>query len=134
MVPSIHLRSLLSLPRKGNYSINHPHLGPPSKGDIVIMQPIHNTKEWKDAKVTKTLGHNTFEAFDGSKLLRRKRQFLRERKSRVLIRSTRPTSSNPPLNPGIRPMTSASHPTPFEPLTGTKPSEQNSNPNPETEI
>ncbi|GFO38992.1 hypothetical protein PoB_006549700 [Plakobranchus ocellatus] len=115
-------------------NINRPHLGPPSKGDIVRMQPIHNIKEWKDAKVTKTLGHNTFEAFDGSKFFRRNRQFLRKRESRAPIRSTRPTSSNPPLNPEIRPMTSASHPTPFEPLTGTIPSEQNSNPNFETEI
>ncbi|GFO49182.1 hypothetical protein PoB_007568700 [Plakobranchus ocellatus] len=92
------------------------------------MQPIDNTKEWKEAKVTKTLGHITFEVFDGSKFFRRNRQFLRKRKSRVPIRPTRPTSNNPPLNAGIRPMPSASRPTAFEP------SERNSNRNPETEI
>ncbi|GFO39027.1 endogenous retrovirus group k member 19 pol protein [Plakobranchus ocellatus] len=115
-------------------NIHRPNLGQLNEGDIVRMQPIDNTKEWKEAKVTKTLGHNTFEVFDGSKFFRRNRQFLRKRKSRVPIRSTHPTSNNPPLNPGIRPMPSASHPTQFEPLTGTMPSEQNSNPNPETEI
>ncbi|GFO04958.1 hypothetical protein PoB_003146300 [Plakobranchus ocellatus] len=115
-------------------NINHPNLGPLNKGDIVRMQPIDNTKEWKEAKVTKTLGHNTFEVFDGSKFYRSNRQFLRKHKSGVPTRSTRPTPSNPPLNPGIRPMPSASHPTPFEPLTGTMPSVQNLNPNPETEI
>ncbi|GFO18993.1 integrase core domain [Plakobranchus ocellatus] len=104
-------------------NINCPNLGPLNKGDIVRMQPTDNTKEWKEAKVTKTLGHNhnTFEVFDGSKFFRRNRQFLHKRKSLVPIRSTRPTSNNPPLNPGIRSMPSASHPTSIEPLTARCP-------------
>ena len=85
-------------------NINRPSLGPLSKGDIVRMQPIDNTKEWKEARVTKTLDHNTFEVFDGSKFFRRNRQFLRKRKSHLPIRSTpSPTSERLPQSTVISP-------------------------------
>ena len=47
-------------------------------GDVVRMQPIDNrTKEWKKATVSKSLGKNTYEVFDGSKFFRRNRQYIR---------------------------------------------------------
>ena len=60
--------------------ILRPELQPLSRGDIVKMQLIDNTKEWKEARLTKDLGYNTFEPFDDKKFFRRNSQFLRKRK------------------------------------------------------
>ncbi|RUS91936.1 hypothetical protein EGW08_000338 [Elysia chlorotica] len=70
-------------------------------------------------EVTKSLGFNTFEVFDGSKFFRRNRQFLRKRKSRIPIRAN-PTDKPCQSPVSIRPSNSL-------PLTDTKLSNRDSN-------
>ncbi|RUS68488.1 hypothetical protein EGW08_023750 [Elysia chlorotica] len=105
---------------------NRPSLKPLFTGDTVRMQPIDNKKEWKEAKVTKSLGFNTFEVFDGSKFFRRNRQFLRKRKSRIPIRAN-PTDKPCQSPVSIRPSNSL-------PLTDTKLSNRDSNLTPATDL
>ena len=99
------------------------------------MEPIDNRhKEWKQATVTKDLGRNTYEVFDGSKFFKRNRQFLRKRKSRIPIRSIPSLSSEKtPLTPVVKPQSSASKTVRFEPLLSTMLSRQDSNQTPKTD-